>query len=76
MTICKSFIRPHLDYGDVVYDRASNESLSQSLESLHIDAAIAIFRAIRGTSSEKRFQELSLETRKIKTLTEKIMSVL
>ena len=25
-TTYKSFIRPHLDYGDVVYDRASNES--------------------------------------------------
>ena len=25
-TIYKSFLRPHLDYGDVIYDRAFNES--------------------------------------------------
>ena len=34
VTIYKSFIRPHLDYGDVVYERASNKSFHQSLESL------------------------------------------
>ena len=27
LTICKSFLRPHLDYGDVTYNRAFNESL-------------------------------------------------
>ena len=32
VTIYKSFIRPHLDYVDVVYDRASNDSFHQSLE--------------------------------------------
>ena len=26
VTIYKSFIRPHLDYGHIVYDRAFNES--------------------------------------------------
>ena len=25
LTIYKSFVRPHLDYGDVVYDRPDNE---------------------------------------------------
>ena len=33
VTIFKSSIRSHLDYGDVVYDRASNQSF-QSPESL------------------------------------------
>ena len=28
VTNCKSFIRPHLDYGDVIYDWASNEVLN------------------------------------------------
>ena len=64
VTIYKSFIRPHLDYGDVVYDRAFNESFHQSLESLQYNAAIAITGAIRGTSSGKLFQELDLETLK------------
>ena len=31
VTMYKSFIRPHLGYGDVVYDRSSNESFHQSL---------------------------------------------
>ena len=55
MTICKSFITPHVDYGP-------NESLHQSLESLKYSAAIAITGAVRGTSYEKLFQELGLET--------------
>ena len=26
LTIYKSLVRPHLDYGDIVYDQANNES--------------------------------------------------
>ena len=62
MTIYKSFIRPHLDYEDVVYDRALNETFHQSLESRQYIAASAISGAIGGTSSEKLFQELGLGT--------------
>ena len=36
ITIYKTFIRPHRDYGDVIYDRAFNESFHQCLESIHI----------------------------------------
>ena len=57
-------LRLHLDYGDVIYDRVFNESFHQRLESIHYNAAIAITGAIRGTSSEKLFQELWLETLK------------
>ena len=56
ITIYKSFIRPHLDYGDIVYDRAFNESFHKNLESTQYIAAIAITGAIRGTSSEKLFK--------------------
>ena len=64
ITIYKSFIRPHLDYGDIVYDRASNESFHKNVESIQNNAAIAITGTIRGTSSEKLFQELRLESLK------------
>ena len=74
MIIYKSFIWPHLDYDDVVYDRAFNESFHQSLESLQYSAAIAITDAIRGTSSA--FSRTRPGNPKIRTLTEKIMSVL
>ena len=32
ITIYKSFARPHLDYGDVIYDQTFNESLHQRTE--------------------------------------------
>ena len=64
ITIYKSFIRAHLDYGDIVYDRAFNESFHKYLKSIQYNAAIAISGAIRGRSSEKLFQELGLESLK------------
>ena len=62
ITINKSFIRPHLDYGDVIYDQAYNFSFHQKLESVQYKSALAITRAIRGTSTEKLYNELGLET--------------
>ena len=47
----KPEITPHLDYGEVIYDRAYNTSFHQNLESLQYSAAIAITGAIRETSS-------------------------
>ena len=58
------FIRPHLDNGDIVYDRAFNESFHKKFESVQFNAAIVITGAIRGTSSKKLFQELGLESLK------------
>ena len=57
VTTYKSFNRPHLDYGDVVYDRTFNKSFHQSRESLQYSVSIAIDAAIRGTSSEKCFKK-------------------
>ena len=34
LTIYKSFIRPHLNYGDVIYDQPLNESLSNQQNSV------------------------------------------
>ena len=34
LTIYKSFFRPHLDYGDVIYDQHYNNSFQQKLESI------------------------------------------
>ena len=50
ITLYKSFVRPHLDYADVIYDQPLNESFSQKLESYQYNAALAITGAIRGTS--------------------------
>ena len=63
ITIYKSFIRHHLDYGDIVYDRAFNESFHKNHEFVQYNAIIAVTGAIRGTSSEL-FQELGSESLK------------
>ena len=62
MAIHKSFARPHLDYGDVIYDQKFNESFHQRIESIQYNSAIVITSAIRGTSSGKLYQELGLES--------------
>ena len=64
LTIYKSFLRPHLDYGDVIYDCAFNESFQNKLESVQYNAALVITGAIRGSSREKLYQELGLESLK------------
>ena len=56
----KSFIRPHLDYGDIIYDQSYNTSFHQRLESLQYNAALAVTGSIRGTSKEKLHNELDL----------------
>ena len=62
LTIYKSFVRPHLDYGDVIYAQLNNSSLSVKIESVQYNAALAITGAIRGASKEKLFQELGFES--------------
>ena len=62
LTIYKAFIRPHLDYGDTICDQAYNDSFHQKLEPIQYNAVLAITKAIRGTSSEKLYQELGLES--------------
>ena len=61
LTIYKSFIRNHLDHGDVMYGQHYNNTFHQKLESIQYNAAIAITGAIRGSSREKFYQELGLE---------------
>ena len=56
VTIYKSFIRPHLDYGDIIYVQGYNESLHQNLESLQYGAAIALTGGIRGNHLRSCFK--------------------
>ena len=61
LTRYKSFIRPLLDYADVIYDQPSNASFAKKIESVQYNAALAITGAIKGSSREKLYQELGLE---------------
>ena len=36
LTIYKSFIRPHFDYGDVIYDQSYNDLFHAKLDSYNI----------------------------------------
>ena len=40
-----AFGRPHLDYGDILYDQAYNASFHQKLEKIQYNACIAIIGA-------------------------------
>ena len=60
VTIFKTFIRPHLDYTDVIFSKPSNATFSNRIESTQFNAALAITRTIRGTSKEKLYQNLDL----------------
>ena len=61
-TIYKAFVRLHLDYGDVLFDQAFNASSHEKLESIQYNACLALTGTIRGTSKEKLYQELGLES--------------
>ena len=62
VAIYKSFVRPHLDYGDITYDQPNNESFNQKIERIQYNAALAITGAIRGTSQKKLYDELGFES--------------
>ena len=61
LTIYKSFVRPNLDYADIIYDKTSNESLKRRIEMVPYNAALIITGAFKGSSRDKIYQELSLE---------------
>ena len=62
MIIYKSFVRLHLDYGDILYDQTFNNSFDERLQSVKYNGALAITSAIRGSSREKFYQELGFES--------------
>ena len=62
LTIYKAFVRPHLDYADIIYDKPDNESFKDWVEKVQYNAALAITGAIRGTSRERIYNELGLES--------------
>ena len=66
LTIYKSFIRPHLDYGNIIYDKVFNQSFHIKLESLQYNVTLAIAGAMAASSTEKMYEELGLESVKLK----------
>ena len=62
LTIYKSFIRPHLDYGDIFYDKPNNENFHNKIEKVQYRACLEIYSAIEGTSKGKNYDELGLHS--------------
>ena len=62
ITIYKLFVRPHIDYGDIIYDQPNNEHFCNMIERVQYNAALAITGAIKGTSQQKIYSELGLES--------------
>ena len=74
--IYKAFVRPHLDYGDVLFDQAFNASFHEKLESIQYNACLALTGTIRGTSKEKLYQEVGLESLQLRRWYRKLLSFL
>ena len=64
LTIYKAFLRPLIDYGDIIYNQPQNEPFCDKIESVQYKATLAITGAIQGTSRDKLNQELGLESLK------------
>ena len=62
-TVYTSFILPHLNYADVIWDNCTDK-LANELESLHLDALRTIVGAVKGTSHSKLYEESGFVTLK------------
>ena len=70
LTIYKSFIRPHLDYGDIIYDKAYNCSFHQNLENIQYNSALA---TCNNRSYKRNFQRKTLPRVRIRFSRKKTM---
>ena len=61
ITIYRYFIRLYLDYADILYHKALNESFHQEIKSIQYNACLATTGTIRDYSRQKNYQELGLE---------------
>ena len=62
MTMYKVFVKPHLDYGDVIYDEADSKTFQIKLESIQYKACLALSEAITGSLRETIYHELGWES--------------
>ena len=62
LRIYKSFIRPHLEYGDIIYNKPNNQLFKNKIENIQYKACIVITGTIQGTSREHLYHDLGLES--------------
>ena len=64
LTLYKSFIRPYLYHGDIMYDKTFNEFFHAKLKSFYSNATLVITGSIHGLYVKKIYEELELQTLK------------
>ena len=64
VTIYKACLMSLIDYGDIIYGQPQNESFGEKLSSIQYKVALGVTGTIHGTSCEKMYQELELESLK------------
>ena len=64
ITIYKSFVTPHIDYGDIIYEQPNNDFSCNMIKRVQYNATLAVTGAIKGTSQLKIYKELGLESLK------------
>ena len=64
VTTYKAFLRPLVDYGDIIYDQPQSESFCEKIESLQYKVTLAIKGAIKGAFRDTIYQGLGLESLK------------
>ena len=65
MQVYKLYVRPHLDYGDIIYHKYDPQmclSFTQKLEQTQYSAALAVSGAWRGTNRQRLYEELGWES--------------
>ena len=68
LTIYKSFVRPHLDYGNILYYQPNDRSMNSTQESVKVSDVLAITAAIKRTSWSKSYNSLGRESLKSRRL--------
>ena len=56
ITRYKSFVRPHLDCGDIIYDQLDKESLNQKFERIQYNVAPCNYKCYQRNLSEQVIQ--------------------
>lgn len=74
LTICKAFVKPNLDYAEIIYDKPLNWSFKRKIEVNEHNAAIIVAGAIKVTSFDKLNQELSLKSCRLEVVSKAFLS--
>ena len=69
-------MRPHVDYGDIIYDKSNSETFTQKIERIHYNAALAITGIIKRKYQSKLYSELGFESLKFKRWFRKLCTFL